>query len=349
MPYTARSSRWRFAGGKQSGEGSLQATPLFEVSLFDGSIEPVNTEEPHEVNDVEDLPVGTWIAAASSMGDPVVSSDAASVGFWWFLLLGSDTVTGTDPNRSHSIIRSYTKSLWTPYQMRPGLVGGSDMWERSGDHFLKGVELRAPKGKPIQHALTTIGKSHELSVAAPTPTNDKRIKRSGTPPLLTHLGSTIKLELDTTPAATQIRTTENITIKAEYPEAEWVQTDELQPRFLDLGPFALSVAVDLILQDYQALAATFWGTKTIAAAATPGMALSPVVVLGSMDCLFPVGPVVDANRSLQVQMPALRFRATPPKPAPDGKATKISLVGTVYQPSSGEPLTVISKNEIASY
>lgn len=347
MP-TARGSRWRFAGGKQTAEGTLQATPAFEVSLYDGSIEPVNVENPHEAADVEDLPIGSWIESAASGGDPVVSSDASSAPFWWFLLLGADVVTGA-ADKTHTITRSYTKPLWTPYQMRPGIVGGSDLWERSGDNFLKGIELRAPKGKPLQHALMTIGKSHELSVLAPTPTNDKRIKRSGVPPLLTHLGSTVKLELDTTPAVAQIRTSENIVIRAEYPEAEWVQTDELQPRYLDLGPFSLTVTVDIIVQDYQWYAATFWGTKTIAAAATPGMALSPVVVLGSMDCLFPVGPVVDANRSLQIQKPALRFRGTPPKPAPDGKAQKATLVGTMYQPASGEPITVIGKNEIVSY
>jgi hypothetical protein len=350
MPATARGSRYRIAFGKQTAEGTALAIPAYETNLYDGNLIPTNVESMFDVADTEDIPIGYWIEGVGATGDPVVSSDSDSAGFWWALHLGSDTVTSpAPPPKLHTIIRSYTKSFATVYHMRPGTAGGTDLWNRSVDTFIQAVEVRAAKGLPIQHAITLLAKKMEMNVTAPVPANDKRILGANNTNLFSLIGGTIKLDLGATPSTTQVHITDNITVRSEYPNAQWVQTDDIFGYYFDLGEWNLAVTADIVVQDYNAFASTFWGSATVPGVATPGAALSNVVVNGAFDFLFQTAPTSSVNRTFELQGPSIRWRMAPPTMDKTGAAQKATLTGSVFKPASGEPFTVLVGNNTASY
>ena len=60
MPLTSRSSRYRLGFAKQSAEGSGIATATHEVSLYQGSIEPVN------VRALPNRPKSVWVSSPAA-------------------------------------------------------------------------------------------------------------------------------------------------------------------------------------------------------------------------------------------------------------------------------------------
>jgi tail tube protein len=339
MPNTARGHRYRFAIGKQTAEGTAQATPLYEFSMLNGSIKPTNTEQNFESTDADDLPLARYISYAQGAGDPTLVSDAEGTGLVWKLFLGSEAVTGAGDPWTHDITKTDAKPFATIFQMRPDVMGGTDQWERMVDSFIRGVELTATAGMPLQTKLDIIGKNYRFPVAAPTPTTDKRLHLSTTQ-LLTMIGATLKLDLDASPSVTQVRNLKTVVINASYPDAQWVQTDELFGRYLDLGGFQVGVTATAVFQDFNAYNATFFGD----ASPTTDTDLQQGVTNGSGRFVFSILPAVTANRQIDIQLPSLRWNMSPPEPDTSGVHIEANLTATLQKPASGEPLTVSLKN-----
>lgn len=343
MAQTARSSRYRFALGKQASEGTAQGTPAFEYSLASGALMPEQDEKEYEATDVDDLPLGYYKSSARGMTDVTVFPDVDAIGLPWVLHLGSDSVSGAS-DYTHTITRSYTKGFVTPYGMRPEAPGGTDRWERQVDGFVKAIEVTATKGEPLMHKLEIISKEHQFHKSAPTPTTNARLGVSGTD-ILTMNRAVLKLDLNSTPASTTVRNIENVAIRSEYPNAEWIQTDELTPRYLDLGIYRCGISGEMVMESYAAYAQTFFGSATVSS----DMTQSEVVVTGSLDFTFNIIPTTSATKSLQIQLPAMRFTVSPPEPSPGGEAVRFSITGAIQKPTSGEAVTVVLKNQTASY
>jgi hypothetical protein len=336
---TARSHRYRFAIGKQTADGTPQGTPLYEYSMRTGSIKPSNTEQQFESTDADDLPLAHYISYASGMGDPTVHSDAEGIGLIWKLLLGSEAVSGASDPWTHTITKTDAKLFATMYQMRPDVMGGTDLWERAEDAFVKGVELTAQAGQPLAHKLDVISKNYRFPVAAPTPTNDKRLNLSTTQ-VLTTIGSTLKLDLDATPSVTQVRNLKTVVINAAFPDAQWIQTDEVFGRYLDLGKFQVGVTATAVFENFNSYNSTFFGD----ASPTTDTVLQQGVTSGSGRFVFSILPAVSATRQVDIQLPSLRWRVTPPEPDPGGGHVELNLTAELQKPASGEPLTVELKN-----
>ena len=55
-----------------------------------------------------------------------------------------------------------------------------------------------------------------------------------------------------------------------------------------------------------------------------------------------------ATRSLQIQLPVLRWEVEMPKVQPGGDAIRANLTAKVQTPAAGEPITVIGTNSRAT-
>ena len=348
MPTTARANRYRLVWGKQTAEGTPQATgaQLIEVQGYDGAIRAEKQEEEHEVLDVSDVPKGSYIRHAKWNGDPVVNTDHDAIGMPLLLHYGSgsDAVTGAT-DFTHTFTRKPEAPLWgTFYMLRPNVVGAVDRWEQGVDGFVQALELRAPEtGGPLRLALEIIGKGFNHGAVAPVPANTKKVR--GSTGFLTFQGATIKWELDATPAVTQRRGASNLVMRSEYANTDYVAGgDELLPRFLHYAKYRFGFTADMIFQDYEPLTATFHGARAPSLPAGQ----SGVVVEGSIDFTFGlVTPV--ATKQLQVTVPAMRIEVEPPNPDAGGDPVSYRVTGTMREPAAGEPVTFKLFNQTASY
>lgn len=340
MPFTATGSRFRFAVGKQTAESTVQAVPAFEVPRYEGDFGPSHDLREHETTDAGDMVQGLYVASAMWGGEVTVPSLPGSEGFLWFAHLGSDTVTGTTPNFTHTVKKAATKPYMTFYNMRPGVQGGTDLWERGVDGIVKAAEIQGTKGEPIKHKFEVIGKTYESGAAAPTPTTIQTIGTAG--PYHTMIGSTLSYDFDSVTAA-QTRAIESFVIRSEYPDAEYIQTDEVFGRFVRFGKFKVGVSITMILQTYDEYRNTFFGSAS-------GTTLSQATNTGTLDFTFPTGPTADVNRTLQCIVQTLRYEVDA-APAPDigGDALRIDLTASMQTPPSGEPIQIVSKNSTATY
>lgn len=342
MPNTARASKYRFAIGRQTAEGTAQSTPAYELSVASGMVAPTREEEEFEAFDADDLLLGTFAQRAGAEAEVEVFSDVDAIGLIWYAHLGAIATTGSDPNYTHTIVRAPTRPFLTAYGMRPNVPGSSDRWERAVDCAVQKIKLEAKKGEPVRHTVTLTGKTYGSGVATPTPANDRRIGAANTR-LLTMIGATLKLSFTSgTPVVT--RAVESLVIESEYNGMEWLQTDELTGRYLQAGNYRCGVSADLVFEDFNAYTNTFFGAD-----AGSDMALSPIVTYGSAEFQFEVSPTADANRNLKVTIPRIRLRVEPPEPDAGGDAVRYSVSGALVRPTSGEGITVVAKTGAASY
>lgn len=339
MAQTARGHRYRTAFGIQSGQGTLQTTPAYEVSTYDGALEPTKDEADLPIIDSDDIARGSIIAKAGAVGDPSMFTDPASVGPLWKLHLGTETKTGVGDPYNHAMTKSDAKSFGTFYQMRPDIPGGTDRWEQMKDGFVRGVELAASLSQNsglITHKLDLIGTAHIFNPSAPSATVDARIGASGVE-LLTLIGSTLKLDLGSTPASSTVTNIESIAINSAYASAEWIHTNALLASYLNLGPYTCGISLTTLFPSFASYAQTFFGTTSISS----DQAQSQTVVQSSLDFKF-LG--IGGSHFLQVQTPVIRIEASLPKAQPSGDAVRATLTARIQKNTGGESITVNASN-----
>lgn len=343
MAQTARGHRYRTAYGIQSAQGTLQTTPAYEVSSFDGGIEPAKQEDDLPIVDSDDIARGSIISKGWATGDPSVFVDPASCGGLWKLHLGTETKTGAGDPYNHAMTKADAKSFGTFYQMRPDIPGGTDRWEQLKDGFVKGIELSASLSQNsglITHKLDLIGTAAIFNASAPTATVDARIGASGTE-LLTLVGSTLKLDLGATPATTTVTSIESIVLSSAYANAEWIHTNALAPLYLNLGPYTCGVSITVLFDSFASYAQTFFGSTSISS----NQAQSATVVQSSLDFKF-LG--LGGTHFLQTVLPVLRVEASLPKAQPSGDAVRATLTARIQKNTGGESITVNASNARAT-
>lgn len=339
MAQTARNHRYRSAFGIQSGQGTLQTTPDFECSSSGGGLEPNSNEGALPLVDSDDIERGSVISKMWSTGDPTIFADPTAAGPLWKLHLGSESKTGAGDPYNHAMTKADAKSFGTFYQMRPDVPGGTDRWEQMKDAFVRGIELSGDLDTDqglIAHKLDLIGTASIFNASAPSPTTDRRIGVSGTE-LLTLVGSTLKLDLGSTPGTTTVTNIKSLVVSSAYPNAEWIHTNALLASYLNLGPYACGWSANVLFDSFAAWAQTFYGTPTVGS----NMAQSAVVVQSSSDFKF-LG--LGGTHFIQVQLPVLRITASLPKAAPSGDAVMSTLTARIQKNTGGESITTNLSN-----
>lgn len=345
MAQTARAHRNRFGWGIQTAEGTPMTTnaSLYETSMEDGGIDINEDEVPFELSDANDLPADFYLRRHDWSADPTIPLDVDSFGSLQKLHLGTDTPSGGGPY-THVLTKADGKVFGTFYEMKPGVTGGTDYWIKANDGFVRGVEVTAGAGEFLRAKLDVIGKSAVFNpTTTPSPTRDMRaVTTSPTGSYATMIGSTLQLTTGAT-----INNIENLVISTAYPNAEWIQTDEHTPRFLNLGPFSIGYTATVILTavEFQTLAGTFYGTTTIASDMTASVNPATPTAISSTFTFNTIGAT--ASRSVAWLLPAMRLRATFPKVQPSGDAVRVTLTATSRYHATAITCTAI--NNRATY
>lgn len=339
MPNTAQGHNWKFQFAKQDAEGTAETTADYQVPSFGGTILPVQQTQQYEVADGNPYRPGLFKLEGHVEGSPILPSFPDSGGMLSYLHLGTDTITGAADPWTHDLTRAATQPWATFWVHKPEPAGTYDI-DQWFDCRVKAVEIQGEQGQPIRLASEILGKRASNDASAPTVTTTNVL--DGTEKHHSMVGAVLDLDLDTTPAATQIRNVTSFTVRMDYPNLTFLQTDEFRPRYVDQGLWEVSFSADLILEDYASYKNTFFGSKT-----ATGQDLSQTFPAGALDFTLTTAPTADANRTLQIQIPAMYFTATPPEPDISGAGLRVSLAGTLKQPAAGEPITVTYLNDVS--
>lgn len=336
MGATAISSKHRFCIAKQTAEESVAANAEFQIPIYSGIINPVEARGEHEATDTLDYRRGDYKQSAAVEGSVVVPSLPSSIGRLVQAHLGTDTISGAADPYLHTITKAATPPWVTAWVARPTVAGGYE-WDRFEDCFIKALEFQIANGMVVKAQAEFLGKKAKTNVSAPTITTTEVLDSTG--PWHHMAGATLDLDLDATPGASQVRNIQSGTIRFGYEQATLLQTDELTPRYRDLGLWSLGCSLDTVHENYEAYRATYFGSKSAADAYA-----SQTVVRGALDFTFPVGAVANADRTLQIQLPSLQFSLTPAAVDVSGASVKAQLTAKLQHPGSGEPATVLVKN-----
>ena len=343
---TARGQNYRGAIAIQADDHTPNTTSsnFWEYSMTAGVPASTNTEAELQITDSDDQPAGYFISEAAGGGDFTVLSDPTSVGTLWKAHLGAEAVT----SKTHTFTKQDVPLFVTGMFKRPDVTGGTDRWEQFNNAFVKTLKVSHKAGQLLEHTVTLDANAASFNVTAPVPVAGaaadglagdyrQRSTRISTPnKLLTAIGSTLKLDLDATPATTVIHNPESIDIESSFPNFKWIQTDTLNPSsYWTKGAYAITCTISHVFTSFDSYAQTFYGTKTVGAA----MAQSSTMVYGAGDFLWPI-VAGTAAYTLNVKLLNMRWRVALASVQPSGDAVRVVLTGKGL--STTTPVSVVA-------
>lgn len=341
MPNVATGHRYKVAIAKQTAEGTPATSPDYIIPAYSGGLAPVQNRQRHEVADGNAYRPGGFIQRAHVEGSVELACFPNSIGRILMGHLASDTLSGIADPWTHTMVRADNQPWHTVWIARPK-PDATLHWDRFEDCLIPSIEFGWAAGVPLRCSVRIVGKAAVGNLAA-APAGGVENKLDNSEVFYTAIGSVLNLDLDATPAVTRVRNIESFTMRFAYEGLELVQTDELTPRFRDSGLWTVGFSADALLENYESYLATFFGSKSAAAAA-----LSGTIVSGSLDFLFNTAPTVNANRTLQVKLPALEYAVTAPDIDASGRGVRVGLTAEVQRPAAGDPLTTILKNAVST-
>lgn len=337
MASVAAGHRYKFALAKQAAEGTAESIAEFAIPLFGGGFSPQEDRARFEVADGNAYRPGGYKSRAWVEGSPELACFPDSIGRLLMGHFGTDTKTGAADPYSHAFTRSDSPPWHTVWIARPK-PDGTYFWERGEDVQIKTIEIAWAAGAPLRCTVGLIGKKTKGNVSAPTITTTNDLDNGEL--YYTSLDSVLNIDIDATPSVTQVRNIEAFTIHFGYDDEELIQTDELFPRFRDPGLWTVGYSADIVLEDYAAYLATFYGADNASDAYQ-----SKTIVSGSLDHTINTAPTTNADRTLNFSLPALEFALTAPDPDVSGRAVRANLTAEIQKPASGEPATVTLEND----
>lgn len=333
--------RFKVAIAKQTAEGTAATTPDFIIPCYGGNVMPVEDRQRHEVADGQAFRPGGFKARGSVEGSPQLACFPDSIGRLLQGHLASDTVSGAADPFSHTIVRADTPPWHTVWIQRPK-GDGTVQWDKAIDVTIKTIELAYAAGVPLRCTTGLMGKKMQANVAAPSGGTENKLDNSQS--YYTAIGAVLNLDLDATPATTRNRHLQSWTLHLGYDDATLEQTDEFTPSHRDLGLWTVGFSADMLLQNYEAYNATFFGAK----APSAGTEQSQTIIRGSLDLTIGVAPTVNANREIKLTIPAVEFALTPPDIDTSGKGLRATLTAELQAPASGAPFTALLKNALSA-
>jgi hypothetical protein len=332
--------RYSVAVAKQSAQGTPATVADYTIPASAIDLLPRETREDFESLDGNAYNPGQFKSRADGSGSIDFFSFPDSIGRLVTASLGSDTVTGGSDPWTHTMVSNNTPQWLTIWVNRP-LAGASNEWDRYADCLIRAVDLQWASGKLLMTHCEILAMKARTKATAPTGGVTNVLNATANKYIWS--APTLKMDFAATPAVTPIDNLTSFVLHFGYDNASFEQTDQLTPSYRDLGRWNVSLSADFLIQDWAAYYATNFGA--LAPAANTDQ--SQLVLSGSLDFLIGTDPV-NANRTLQAQVPAMEFSITPPPPDPSGKGLRASLTGKLEKPASGQPLTIIAKNAVSA-
>ena len=349
---SARGQNYRGALAIQADDHTPNTTSsnFWEYSMTAGVPMSMNTEAEIAISDSDDQSAGYFISEASGGGDFTVLSDPTSVGTLWKAHLGAESVA----TKAHTFTKTDVPLFVTGVFKRPDVAGGTDRWEQFSNAFVKTLKVSHKAGQLLEHAVTLDANSTTFNITAPVPVAGtaadglagdyrQRSPRILTPnKLLTAIGSTLKLDLDATPATTVIHNPESIDIESSFSNFKWIQTDALNPSsYWTKGAYSVTATVSHVFTSFDSYAQTFYGSKTV----TADMAQSATMVYGTCDFTWPI-VAGTASYTLQVKLLNMRWRVALASVQPNGDAVRVVLTGRGLGTTT--PVSVVATGDRAT-
>lgn len=337
------SNLYKFGVAKQAAFGSAATNPDYQIPVYDADAGPDETRQMLELIEAQSFLPGEYKVGGFASGEVTWASHPDSIGRLLAMHFGSgsDTVSGAGDPRTHTFTRKDTPLPHTMWVSRPA-GGGTYEHDKLVDVIAKTIKFQYTNGQFFRVATSLIGGSAVGNATAPTPATTITIPNAGNYGH-TWARATLKLDLDTTPAATTITTLQNFEIVCSYDNANMVWTQNFAPDFYDQGLWSLGLSATFVMPNWQAYNATFYGTKSPGA----NVPQSNAILGASLDFLIDQEPT-SSNRTVQIQVPYIQLRASRPVPSPDGKGLMVSVAGVLLQPTAGEPITVAAKTAVVT-
>lgn len=344
MPVTTvlPSQQYKFSIGKQSAFGTPVANPDYQIPVYSADLGPAEERTDLALIEGQAFLPGQYKTKAWFEGDVVWASHPDSTPRLLAAHFGtsSDTVTGAGDPRTHTFARKDTPLPHTVWVGRP-VAGGTFEYDKGVDCIVTKLDFMYETGQLFKIGTHILGASTLGVATAPTPTNTIFIPTAG------NFGHTwaraaIKLDLNATPATTPITNIQSFTVTCEYPNAEYMYAQNLNPDFYSGGLWALSFEATVIFQNWQTYNWTYYGSTSPSANA----AQSSTIGSGAVDFLIDQEPT-SANRTGDIPIPYCQMWVDKPSPNADGSGITSTLHGVLSQPASGEPISPVFKNNTA--
>lgn len=319
--------------GKQASEGTGASNPVYALPVYSGLPGPTQAVTRFNVTDTANTYPGLVKTDIHWEADLVVPAFPASAGAFIVGILPTDTKTGAADPYTHTFTPAGNDVWQTLFSRRPG-----DLYEKFVDGLLAEMRFEMTADEPLKLGLRFLGKTPSALGSAYTATTTEKYTSTGE--YFTPVGGSLKLDEDTTPAATAKVNIVGGTIRIAR-QTDLVHTAEaLTPGLVSRGRYEVGVALDTVWQDFDAYRATYFGS-------TGGTTASSTIVMGSIDFTFACNGNV--NHSLQVQVPNVALLVPePPAADPGGAPFKVAIDGMAVVPAAGSVVTVVLKNAVST-
>jgi hypothetical protein len=314
---------------RQSTYGTLAtpaATTSFKSPLVAGGVAPTRVIGHLAETDASRDQGISFVSQDAAAGAPELYGRDDSIGLWLLAVLGSDAVTGTTPNYTHTITPASTLpyvSLWRNV---------SDiLFESFADCKASTVTIAAQAGQPMTVTTGISGRTATRLTSDP----------SGPPPTAPNIlldaaqvynynDCNVTLSGGATALVSQFDLTIENTVTYQ-------QTDNVIPYDVDEGQRVVTLNFDLIFANLNEYNAYHYGS-------TSGTAISPNIYTTSADFVFSHG----TNNSIEFNLPVIAYEDFPVDINAAGNPIVVS-VKAVGQRSTSPIITATVKNQVASY
>lgn len=316
-------SAW-FGIAKQTVKGTAITTPAYKSAFSGGTMGPRHETDRLAETDAARDQGAAFNTSAGVEGSPELYARLNTIGAYLYGVMGTDVVTGTTPNYTHTITPGATLPWWTMWRNVGGAAG---LFERYTDCMISSMSIAAEAGQPLTATLGVQGITPER--------------------LTTDPAGAVPLDAAVVPSFNQATITLGGTATALIRSFEFgidnnitpQQTDDFLPYDLGLGQREISLGFDMYFADVSEYSKFHYGGAA-------GTQISQNIFVTSANLLF----TIDANNSLTLDFPSLAYEEFPVEPNTGGDPVVVS-ARAVGQKATGVTnlVTATLKNTVASY
>jgi hypothetical protein len=308
----------------QTAKGALptiSTTKAYKMPFSGGSIGPTRTTDRLSETDASRDAGVAYVQQTGVEGSPEFYVRDASIGFWLWLALGADAVTGTT-----NFVHTLTPANALPYVTMWRDLGDT-LYEQFLDCKVGSLSISAEAGSPLTATAGVQGLQPSRLTASPDISTPVTIE-SGQ--VYNFNNATVTLGGSATALVRSMELTieNNLTVQ---------QTDDSVPYDVVEGIREVSLGFDLIFETLAEYNKFHYGGAA-------GTAISPTIFTTSADFTFSLG----INNSVGFTLPSIAYEEFPVEPDAGGDPI-VASVRAVGQRSGSPILTATVKNQVATY
>lgn len=300
---------------------TLSTTKAYKMPFSGGSIGPTRTTDHLSETDSSRDQGVAYVQQTGVEGSPEFYVRDASIGFWLWLVLGADAVTGTT---------DFTHTL-TPANALPYVTLWRDIGDTLYEQFLDckigSLSISAEAGSPLTATAGVQGLQPSRLTVAPDQATPVTIQ-SGQVYNFNNATVTLGGSATALVRSMELSIENNLTVQ---------QTDDSVPYDVVEGIREVSLGFDLIFETLAEYNKFHYGGAA-------GTAVSPTIFTTSADFTFNVG----VNNSVGFTLPSIAYEEFPVEPDAGGDPV-VASVRAVAQRSGSPVLTATVKNQVATY